>query len=64
MPIDVGSFTTEVTVVDGELPLSSEQVERLVQLILRRLEAKQREEMLRKEATTLRSQSSPHSGKR
>ena len=41
MPIDVGKFTTEVTAIDGELPLSPTQMETLVQAVVRRIEEAQ-----------------------
>lgn len=59
MPIHVEEMTNEVTVVDGEMPLSEAQLEKLVNLVLRRLEGKQRAEQKRQEATKLRSGSAP-----
>ena len=59
MPIEVGKFTTEVTALDGDLPLTPAQTEKLVQLVLRRLEEKQREQQLGREATTIRRQAAP-----
>lgn len=59
MPIDVGKFTTEVTVADGELPLSPAQVEKLVQVVLRRLQEKLRAEEQTRDATTVRASAAP-----
>jgi hypothetical protein len=59
VPIDVGTLSTEVTVADGDLPLSAAQVEHLVQAVLRRLEERQRDQRHRQEATALRPQAAP-----
>lgn len=56
MPIDVGQFSTEVTAVDGDVPLSPTQVEKLVELVVRRLEQRQRDQQSSREATTIRRQ--------
>jgi hypothetical protein len=47
MPIHIDEVTTEVTVLDGELPLTDAQVERLVTLILGRLEQQRRATQVR-----------------
>lgn len=63
MPVEVGRFTTEVSVHEGELPLSAGQVEKLVELVLRRLEERQRQQDFSREATTIRRQAGkPRSG--
>ncbi len=54
MPIDVGKFTTEITVADGELPLSGAQIEKLVQLLMRRIEEKRRADEKSQAATAIR----------
>ena len=54
MPIDVGRFTTEVTVTDGELPLSAGQLERVVRAVMQRLEEQKRAEAAAKAATAVR----------
>lgn len=54
MPIEVGKITTDVTVTDGELPLSAAQVERVVRVVLQRLDEKRRAEKLSKETTAVR----------
>ncbi len=59
MPVEVGKFTTEVTVSEGDLPLSPVQIEALVRLVLRRLEDAQRAAERTREATTIRSQAAP-----
>lgn len=59
MPVHVEEMTSRVGVVNGELPLSEAQVEKLVMLILRRLEQQQRETENTREATSVRSQAAP-----
>jgi hypothetical protein len=54
MPVHVEEMTSEVTVVAGDLPLTEAQTEKLVKLVLRRLEQKQREAGRVREATQLR----------
>ncbi len=54
MPVEVGEMHSEVTVVDGELPLTERQLEKLVALVCKHLEKEQREAQRGKEATTLR----------
>lgn len=55
MPVEVGTFTTEVTALDGEMPLSPGQLEQLIQLIARRLEEQQRAKAESREATSIRT---------
>lgn len=59
MPAHVVEMTSEVTVTEGELPLTPAQVERLVELVLVRLADRERERERSREATRLRRQSSP-----
>jgi hypothetical protein len=59
MPVHVEEMTSEVAVLDGDLPLSERQMETLAALVLRRLEEKQRAERQMQEATTLRRQARP-----
>jgi hypothetical protein len=58
MPIHIDEMHSDVTVIDGDLPLNEAQVEKLVQIIMRRLAQRQREQRMDREATTLR----PHAG--
>jgi hypothetical protein len=53
MPFHIEEMNTEVTIIDGDLPLTEAQVEKLVQLVIRRLESKSREARLSHEATTI-----------
>jgi hypothetical protein len=59
MPVHVEEMTSEVAVLDGDLPLSDQQMEKLAALVLRRLEEKQRAERQAREATALRRQTRP-----
>jgi hypothetical protein len=59
LPVHIGELTSDVTVLEGELPLSQQQIDKLVQLVLQRLEEKQREARLSREATMLRRQALP-----
>ena len=59
MPVHVEEMTTEVGVFEGDLPLNAEQIDKLVKIVLRRLEQKQREAMQSRDATSLRSTSVP-----
>ena len=44
MPVDIESFTTEVTLVNKDSKMSASQMESLIQEIIRRLERKQRDD--------------------
>jgi hypothetical protein len=57
MPVHVEEMTSEVTVVAGELPLTEAQVERLVQIVFKRLAEKYLDASRVKAATKLRRQS-------
>jgi len=59
MPVHVEELTSEVSVVEGELPLSPAQIEKLVRLVISRLAEHERDEERRREATRLRRQASP-----
>jgi hypothetical protein len=55
MAVHVEEVTNDVTVADGDLPLSQPQIEKLVKLVLQRLEAQQRDQKRNREATSMRS---------
>lgn len=59
MPIYVETLSSDVTVVEGELPLSEAQLERLARLVLRRLEEQQRAAQKVYQATRLRERAAP-----
>ena len=53
MPFHIEEVNTEVTVVDGDLPLTEAQIEKLVKLVIRRLETKGRDAKSSHEATAI-----------
>jgi hypothetical protein len=55
MPVHVDEMTTEVEAFEGELPLSPAQLEKLVELVMRRLEERQRDQQLLRESTEIRT---------
>ncbi len=59
MSIHVDKMNSDVTVIDGDSPLSERQVEKLVQIVLERLESTRREEQKNREATTLTRSNAP-----
>jgi hypothetical protein len=59
VPIHIEELTSNVTVLDGDVPLSGAQLEKLVQLVLRRLEEKHREAGRIREATALHQMAAP-----
>ncbi len=59
MPVHVEEMNMEIQVADGDLPLTEAQIDKLVKIVLSRLEHKQRESGRIREATTLRTQAAP-----
>lgn len=59
MPVHIENMTSEVTAVDGDLPLTPQQIEKLVKVVLERLEKVERESKRDREATTIRTQAAP-----
>lgn len=59
MPVYVNEMTTDVTVVDGELPLDEVQIRKLVNLVVERLERRHRETEQGRAATELRPGAAP-----
>ena len=55
MPVHVDEMTTEVDAFEGDIPLSREQMERLVEMVCMRVEQKRRESEYLQEATQIRS---------
>lgn len=53
MPVHVGEVESDVTVMDGDMPFSDRQMERLVEMVCKRLEQKKREREQVNESTTL-----------
>lgn len=61
MPVHVGQMTSDLTLFDGDMPLSEEQVEKLIQLVLARFEQAQRAREQSRDAMTIRLDSTPRS---
>lgn len=59
MPVHIGQMTSEMTLIDGDMPLTAAQVEKLVQIVLQRLEQQQRSQRQGREATAIRNESTP-----
>jgi hypothetical protein len=59
MSVYINEMTSEVNVREGEIPLTQEQIDALVKLVLRRLAERQRDESHRRLATSLRDRSAP-----
>jgi hypothetical protein len=59
MPVHIDEMNSETTVFDGELPLSPAQLERLIQIVLQRLDQREQGKRQHLEATRLRSQAAP-----
>lgn len=55
----IESVSSDVTVVAGDLPLTPQQIDKLVQLVLARLKEKEREGKNSREATAVRSRAAP-----
>jgi hypothetical protein len=59
MPIHVGELASEVSVSDGETPLSKAQLEQVVTAVIERLQQQDRDRRENHEATALRASSRP-----
>jgi hypothetical protein len=59
MPVHIDEMSSDVTVFDGELPLSPAQLERLIQIVLQRLDQREYARRQHNEATRLRAQAAP-----
>jgi hypothetical protein len=53
MPLHIESLTSEVTVMDGDLPLSEKQIEKLVKIVMLRIQQRARDAARQAEATCL-----------
>ena len=59
MTVHVEEMHSEVTVLDGDLPLTAAQIDKLVKIIMGKLEEHGREAGRRHEATALRDSAVP-----
>ena len=58
MQVHVEEMTSEVSVIEGELPMTAAQIEKLVKLVMKRIADHRREMAQSREAMRLKSQSS------
>ena len=59
MSVHIEDMHSDVTVMDGDLPLNERQIEKLVQMVCKRLEKQKQEAEQGREATTLRRGATP-----
>lgn len=59
MAVHIDEMSSEVSVFDGDLPLSPAQLERLIQIVLQRLDQREQGKRQHLEATRLRSHAAP-----
>lgn len=59
MPVHVDEMTSEINIVEGELPLTPAQIEKLVKLVMSRLDARKRDASHQREATSLTGSVAP-----
>ena len=59
MPVHIEEITADVAVSSGELPLTPAQVDKLVTIVMRRLDQRERERERVRDATTVRPQAAP-----
>jgi hypothetical protein len=58
MPVHIEEMTSDVTIVEGEMPLTPAQIEKLVKLVMKRISDKQKESEKSRAATQLKRQAS------
>ncbi|NGO75955.1 hypothetical protein G6045_09755 [Streptomyces sp. YC504] len=61
MPLHIGSVTADVTVLDGELPLSERQLGQVAEAVLRLLAARERDRLRQRESTLISRSAQPSS---
>jgi hypothetical protein len=61
MPLHIGSVTADVTVLDGEMPLSERQLGQVAEAVLRLLAARERDDTRQREATRITCGAQPPS---
>ncbi len=59
MPVHVEQLTSEVVVLDGDLPLSEEQLEKVADFVIRKLDQRTMDGRLAQEATSVRPMAEP-----
>jgi len=58
MPVHIDEMTSDVTIVEGELPLTPPQIEKLVKLVMHRIAEKKTDAQRTRAAVQLKRQSS------
>lgn len=61
MPVLIDELRSDVTVLEGDVPLSEAQIEKLIKIVLSRLDRKLRDTEQGREATQMRTQAAPAS---
>lgn len=59
MPVMINEMSSEVSTAEEDFPLSPRQVERLVAMVVARMEERLRDQESTREATTIRRQAMP-----
>lgn len=59
MPVHIEELISEVTVLDGELPLSQAQLDKIADYVIAKLDQRSRDQRLSAEATMLGAGSRP-----
>ena len=59
MSVHVDEMTSEINIVEGELPLTTAQIEKLVKLVMSRLDARKRDAGHQRDATSLTGSVAP-----
>ncbi len=62
MAIHIEKMTSDVLAVNGDLPLTEAQIEKLVKIITKRIEESQKQNKQNREATTIRRSVIPPDG--
>jgi hypothetical protein len=58
MPVHIEEMSSEVTIVEGELPMTPAQIEKLVKLVIKRIADREKENEKSRAATQLKRQAS------
>jgi hypothetical protein len=61
MPVHIENMTSDVSVFDGDLPMSEAQIDKLTALVMERIEKKHRAQQQNREATRLSRHAAPPS---
>jgi hypothetical protein len=59
MSVHVDEMTSEINIVEGELPLTMPQIEKLVKLVISRIDARKRDVGQQRDATSLTGSVAP-----